>query len=144
MRKTLLTTICVICLIAIVLAGTFFIGEGVKKNDSVWDSATYTEDKEFGMGEKTISVKVIVGKNNTTFTIHTDKETVGEALLEHKLIEGDKGPYGLYVKFVNGIKADYDEDKSYWSFTKDSKPLEKGVDMTKIEDGARYELVYTK
>ncbi len=144
MKKTIITVLCVICLLAVVLVGTFFIGDGVKKDKGVWEKATYTENKEFGEGEKTISVKVIVGKNNVTFTIHTDKDTVGDALMEHKLIDGEEGPYGLYVKSVNGMKADFNTDKAYWAFSKDSKPLQTGVDMTKIKDGEKYELIYTK
>ena len=120
------------------------MGEDEKKDDGVWATATYTEDKELGNGKKTISVKVIVEENSATFTIHTDKETVGEALLEHKLIDGEEGPYGLYVKYVNGIKADYDVDQSYWAFNKDGETLLTGVDTTPAEDGFEYELVYTK
>ena len=49
----------------------------------------------------------------TTFEIRTDKKTVGEALLDVNMIEGDNGAYGLYVKTVNGITADYDVDKTF-------------------------------
>ena len=138
------TTIVSIILVIVACAIAFFAANGVSDADKAWKEAKYTENTEFGTGNKTIDVKVIVGKNNATFTIHTDKETVGEALLEHKLIDGEEGPYGLYVKLVNGIKADYDEDQAYWALSKDSKPLETGVDMTKIENGAKYELTYTK
>ena len=44
----------------------------------------------------------------TDFEIHTDKEIVGEALLELGLIEGEEGDFGLFVKAVNGIVADYE------------------------------------
>ena len=46
-------------------------------------------------------------------TINTDKEILRDALEEHNLISGEQGAYGLYVKVVNGIKADYDEDGGY-------------------------------
>ena len=138
------STLVFIGLVLVVLIITFFLGKGITGGNDIWENATYTENMSFGEGAKTIDVKVIAGKDNVTFTIHTDKETVGEALLEHNLIEGENGPYGLYVKKVNGIKADFNIDKTYWAFSKDSKPLETGVDMTKIEDGAKYELIYTK
>ncbi|MBQ3022250.1 MAG: DUF4430 domain-containing protein [Clostridia bacterium] len=141
MKKSVIISICVVALVLII---TFFIGKGITGADRVWEKATYTRNTELGEGEKTFSVKVIVGKDNVTFTIHTDKETVGEALVDNNLIEGEEGPYGLYVKYVNGMRADYDMNKTYWAFSKDSKPLETGVDMTKIEDGAQYELTYTK
>lgn len=79
-----------------------------------------------------------------TFTISTDSETLGKALLELGLISGEKGPYGLYVKSANGIVADYDTDKSYWAFNKDGAYMSTGVDKTKIKNGERYEIVYTK
>ena len=82
--------------------------------------------------------------NETKFEIHTDKTVVGEALLELGLIEGEAGPYGLYVKVVNGITADYDVDQSYWGFSKGGEYMMTGVDATDIADGEVYELTYTK
>ena len=64
--------------------------------------------------------------------------------MEHKLIEGDEGPYGLYIKKVNGITADYDVDKSYWGFYINGEYATTGVDTTKITEGATYKLEYTK
>ena len=83
---------------------------------------------------------VVVDKdgNETKFEIHTDKPTVGEALLEVKLIEGEDGPYGLYVKTVNGITADYDVDQTYWAFYINGEMAMTGVDATNVEAGATY------
>ena len=80
----------------------------------------------------------------TFFVIKTDKEIVGEALLDLKLIEGEAGPYGLYVKKVNGIVADYDKDKTYWGFYVDGEYAMTGVDMTKIEEGKTYSFKVSK
>ena len=110
----------------------------------VWEDATWRSDKEFGKGAKTIEVEVKVEEQSVTFTIHTDKEMLGEALMEHGLIEGEDGPYGLYVKKVNGMLADYDVNQYYWSFSKGGTGLMTGVDMTAVEDGAHYEITYTK
>ena len=74
----------------------------------------------------------------TAFEIHTDKATVGEALLELGLIEGEEGAYGLYVKKVNGITADYDVDQTYWAFYVNGEYGMTGVDVTNIEAGATY------
>lgn len=110
----------------------------------VWEDATYTSDKEFGKGEKTVTVKVIAEEQELTFTIHTDKETLGDALLEHELIEGEEGAFGIYVKRVNGILADYDVDQTYWSFTKEGVMMMVGVDSATIADGEQYELTRAK
>ena len=92
----------------------------------------------------TVEVEVRVEDKSVTFTISTDGATLGDALLEHGLIEGESGAYGLYVKRVNGILADYDVDASYWSFYKGGEYLMTGVDGEYITDGAHYEIVYTK
>lgn len=76
--------------------------------------------------------------NATEFEIHTDKATVGEALLELNLIAGDAGEYGLYVKQVNGITADYDVDQTYWAFYVNDAYATAGVDATAVEAGAKY------
>ncbi len=76
--------------------------------------------------------------NETNFDIHTDAETVGTALLEQNLIAGDDSEYGLYVKTVNGITADYDTDGTYWAFYVNGEYAMTGVDSTPVEDGAAY------
>lgn len=106
-------------------------------------NAVYTQDKTFGNGEKTVMVTVITDDNSVKFTLNTDKNTLGDALKEYELIEGDNGAYGLYVKKVNGIRADYDSDKAYWAFFKDGSPLEAGVDSTQINSGDSFEIRYT-
>lgn len=76
--------------------------------------------------------------NEAQFEIHTDKTIVGDALLEHELIAGDMGEFGLYVKIVNGITADYDVDQTYWAFYVDGEYSMSGVDTTEIVAGASY------
>ena len=76
--------------------------------------------------------------NESAFEIHTDKELVGEALLELGLIAGEEGAYGLYVKTVNGIVADYDTDQTYWAFYVNGEYGTSGVDTTAIEEGMTY------
>lgn len=76
--------------------------------------------------------------NETKYEIHTDKKMVGDALLELELIEGEPGAYGLYVKSVNGITADYDKDKAYWAFYVNDSYAMSGVDTTEIKEGEVY------
>ncbi len=73
------------------------------------------------------------------FTIKTDKATVGEALLDLKLIDGEDGQYGLYVKTVDGEALDYDTDGMYWAFYENGAYAVKGVDLTEITTDAKYE-----
>ncbi len=72
------------------------------------------------------------------YEIHTDKTMVGEALLEFDLIAGEDGPYGLYVKTVDGVTLDYDKDGMYWSFYINGEYGMTGVDVTPITAGESY------
>lgn len=98
-----------------------------------------TDSNILGEGKTTFHFVVVDGEGNeTTFEIHTDKTTVGEALLELELIEGDMGDFGLYVKTVNGITADYDKDGTYWAFYINDEYAMTGVDATDITEGDTY------
>ena len=100
--------------------------------------ATETEAEAEG-GSKTFTFEVVpIEGESKTFTITTTRKTVGEALLDEKLIEGETGDYGLYVKKVNGITADYSVDGTYWAFYINGEYGMTGVDMTDVEDGGTY------
>lgn len=98
-----------------------------------------TEYTEIGQGEREFRF-CVTGKDGETesFLIHTDKKFVGEALLALGIIEGEDGPYGLFVKKVNGERADYDKDKVYWAFYVDGEYATSSVDKTEIEEGKVY------
>ena len=76
--------------------------------------------------------------NETAFLVSTDKTVVGEALQELNLIQGEEGPYGLYVKTVNGITVDYDTHGMYWAFYVNGEMAPSGVDMTEIKPDETY------
>lgn len=130
-----------ILLVFVLMAALFSCNKNEK---NVWENATYTEDQIFGEGAKTVIVEVKAQDKSVTFTVKTDQETVGAALMEHGLIAGDEGPYGLYVKKVNGMTADYDTDQRYWAFYVNGEISMTGVDVTSIAEGATYQMVYSK
>jgi hypothetical protein len=110
----------------------------------IWRDATYVQDTELGEGSKTLVVKVEVEENTVTFTIHTDAETVGQALLDLGLIAGEESQYGLYIKQVNGMTADYDIDQTYWAFYINGEYAMTGVDTTPIFESEVYSLVRSR
>ena len=112
--------------------------------EGLWANATYLEDTTFGEGAKTVQVKVVVDGKSITFTIKTDADIVGAALMENGLIAGEEGAYGLYVKTVNGMLADFDVDQTYWAFNIGGEMAMTGVDQTEITEGTVYQLVRTK
>lgn len=132
----------VICIVALCL---MFVACSDKPSDTnLWGTALYTENTTFGDGQKLVDITVEAGDKSVVFTIKSNKQTVGDALKEHNLIDGEMGAYGLYIKSVNGITADYSVDNSFWSFTKSGEYMTTGVDVTQFSDGDKFELVYTK
>ena len=100
---------------------------------------TVTDGAEIGEGEHSFTLEIVDAEGEkVTATVKTDATVVGDALQDYGIIEGEMGEYGLYVKTVNGITADYDADGSYWAFYIDGEYAATGVDMTDIVDGAVY------
>lgn len=108
-------------------------------DDAQVSGGSQTDVSQLGQGSTKFMFTVVDGEGEEThFEINTDKETVGEALLELELIAGDESEYGLYVKTVNGITVDYDKDGKYWAFYVDDEYASTGVDSTTITEGASY------
>ncbi len=104
------------------------------------ESTPDAQKKVVGEGKTAFDFKVTDNEGNVSeFEVHTDKATVGEALMELGLIDGEEGEYGLYVKTVNGVTLDYDKDGMYWAFYENAKYGSKGVDLTNIAPGVVYE-----
>lgn len=110
---------------------------------SLWNTALYTESKTFGEGSKTFEIEVIADGYSVTFTVSTDEEYLGSALLAHGIVAGNYDTYGLYITAANGIAADYSVNQSWWCISKNGESLMTGADSTPIENGAHYELTYT-
>lgn len=129
-----------VCLMAITVMAFAAIGCGTKdaaKEQGVAESQN--QGNVLGEGKTRFTFNVVDkdGKE-TSFEIHTDSETVGDALLAVNLIAGDESEYGLYVKTVNGITADYDVDQTYWAFYVDGEYAATGVDSTPVEADRTY------
>ena len=111
-------------------------GEGTEVNAQ---TNVQADSNQLGEGSTKFTFTVVDKEGNETqFEIHTDKETVGEALTELGLIAGEESSYGLYVKTVNGITADYDKDGAYWAFYVNGEYAQTGVDSTMITEGDNY------
>lgn len=147
MKKTSLKKLLSLFLCVVLIAVIALFATGCSDNTKT-DVGTTTPTKTTQTNDKTVlgtgqtvfdfSVTDLDGKK-TDFEIHTDKQTVGEALLELKLIDGDPGEFGLYVKTVNGLILDYDKDGKYWAFYENGQYAQKGVDLTEIVAGTAYE-----
>lgn len=78
------------------------------------------------------------------FIVKTDKENVADALVEVGLVSGENSEYGLYIKVVNGITADYSVDGSYWSLLVNGEMSMVGASSVSVTEGLRVELKKTK
>ena len=157
--------LCMMLIVAMAFTTVGCAGKETKKNDVAKEnvqstesnSSTEQEDAQdtenvgdtesmadadgtvLGEGNTKFTFEVVDGEGNqTNFVINTDKETVGEALLEQELIAGEDSDYGLYVKTVNDITADYDTDGTYWAFYVNGEYASSGVDSTPVTDGETY------
>ena len=134
----------IICAVLIAAAAFSVTGCGnseVSAPAPVETAATQTAATVLGEGSVGFALTVAdKDGNETNFEIHTDKETVGDALSKLGLIDGEEGAYGLYVKTVNGITADYDKDGVYWAFYVNGEYASSGIDLTPVEEGASYSL----
>ena len=134
--SNLLLTMMLIVAMAFTVVGC---GDKNQANDAQQTTATETESKVLGEGQTKIFFTVVdKDGNESNYEIHTDKETVGDALLEHELIAGDESEYGLYVKQVTGITADYNTDGTYWAFYVNGEYASTGVDSTPVNEGETY------
>ena len=108
----------------------------------IWADATYTEDTTLGEGATVLTVVVGAEDKEVTFTINTDKETVGAALVEVGIVEDADGD-GMFT-VVNGMTADYNVDQTYWAFYENDAYANQGMNDTAIADGVTYKLVHSK
>ena len=114
-----------------------------------WDENHETiplhDGKTYGLGDKVFAFQVIDGEENvTSVTVLTDAETVGDALAALDIVAGEDSEFGLYVKTINGITADYETDGTYWAFYIDGEYAMTGVDATEINEEAVYTFAIEK
>ena len=89
------------------------------------------------MGSVNTIIRQLDG-STVSATVNTDAETVGDALTELGILEGEEGPYGIYIKSINGVTADYDADGTYWAFYINGEYAMTGADVTAAESGVTY------
>ena len=97
------------------------------------------DGQTIGEGSVTFAAQIeSLDGTKISFTVKTDKTIVGEALQELGVLKGEEGPYGLYIKAVNGKTLDYDKDGAYWAFYVDGAYAVTGVDETTIVETSVY------
>ncbi len=124
-KKTVLAVIALVAVVA-VFAGVYL--------------ATRPEASQ---GSKSITVTVIHADGSSKdFEYRTDAEKLGAFLEEKGLIESEGADKGMFHT-VDGEKADWNVNQSYWAFYLGEEYAVTGIYDTNITDGAVYKLVYT-
>ena len=125
-KKILIAAIVIVALI-VVMAGAYFAARPAVAE-----------------GAKTISVTVVhADGSEKQFQYRTDEEYLGPVLLAEGLAEGENGPYGLTIYVVDGEKADWNENQSYWALYIGEEYAATGADSTPVKDVDSFKLVYT-
>jgi len=104
-------------------------------------SGTKEAPVDLGDGAKTFLFSVVdMAGVDCWFRIHTDRETVGEALTDALLISGTVSEeYGLMVDTVCGTQLIWSEENPhYWAFYINGEYAMTGVSSTPIEADAEY------
>ena len=124
-KKLVLAVIALVAVVA-VFAGVYF--------------ATQTGVSE---GSKAFTVTVVHADGSTKeFSYKTDAEKLGVFLEEKGLIDSKGADEGMFHS-VDGEKADWNVNQSYWAFYIGEDYAMTGIYDTSIEDGAAYKLEYT-
>lgn len=136
--RSLLSLFLCFVLLAAAVCG---IAETAEATEQIPFSAGGTAEEPVPLGEgETTFLFIAVNEegDEAWFSISTDAETVGSALLALNLIGGDFEAYGLYVKTVCGILADYNINGHYWGLYINGDMAMTGVDGVAPENGTRY------
>ena len=138
LRKILSIILCTM-LVAALAMGTMGCGKKVDEPNN--GPVTMENGATLGSGKTSFTFTVVNGEGKEiSATIKTDKENVGDALVELGLVSGEDSEYGLMVDTVNGETWKYNETGKYWAFYINGEYATTGVDSTPITEGSTYTL----
>ena len=128
----------------VLVAAMVLMFAGCGQNQGTETSDPSQNQQEVVEKEFTFEVTELDGTKKEFQVKYDTEQSVGEALVNEKLISGEVGQYGLMVDTVDGQKYDYNEDGAYWAFYVNGEYAMTGVDTTPIKDGEVYSFVATK
>ncbi|MDE6167836.1 MAG: DUF4430 domain-containing protein [Acetatifactor sp.] len=97
-------------------------------------------------GSKNIAIEVVDKEGGSEkYEFRTDAEYLRQAMEEAEglTFSGTESEYGMMVETVNGTTADYNVDKSYWSFYVNGEYCNYGIDTQPVADGDQFSIIYT-
>lgn len=145
MKKMLLTLCLVLALVCSLAACATSDGkETTEATVATEADGTPVDGSTLGEGAHSFAFQVVMTDGKTyNYTVNTDEEVLGKALLSLGLVEGEDTEYGLFVNTVLGVTLDYTADGYYWSLTENGEYASVGADSVTITDGTTYAFVAT-
>ena len=138
-KTTIIAIIALVVLVAAVAAVYFLIGPG-KTTDT---GATIGTDAAGNtVSGCSFTVEVIHADGSAKTFSYTAEGKLGAFLETEGLISSEGADPGM-SHTVDGEKADWNENQSYWAFYLGEDYAMSGIYDTDIEDGETYKLVYT-
>ena len=139
-KKLILAALALVVLIGVLLAVYFLAGPGAKVDSGATEGTDALGSTITGCSF-TVTV-VHADKTEKTFTYTTAEEKLGAFLEAEGLIDSQGADAGMFHT-VDGEKADWSVNQSYWAFYVGGEYAMTGIYDTAIEDGAIYKLEYT-
>lgn len=121
-KKTILGIVALVLVVAL-LGGLYYVNR----------PQTSTGSKEFTL------IVVHSDGSEKTLQLKTDREFLGDALRDEKLIEGVDG----MILICDGEEASWEKDNAYWAFYLGEEYATAGADTTPVNGGEIFKLVYT-
>lgn len=103
-------------------------------------------------GSKSVTVSVVFHKDNVkdkTFKVRTNAEHLIDVLNQLKeekklTFDGDKSQYGLFITSFDGVKADFNKDKTFWAIYVNDKLGQFGVEQQTVTNGDKFRFELSK
>ena len=92
----------------------------------------------------TVTVTVLhADGTEKVFECRTDAVYLDELLKDEKIAEGDQTEYGFTIHTVDGEKADWNVNQSYWALIINGEYAMTGASSTPVNDGDAFRIVYS-
>ena len=153
MRKNNLKKSMISVLMMALVAAMAVIGTACAKKEAVVENASEVVAEVVSETVSEVASEVVagtedapavIGEGDVDFTLEVVYADGKADYFTVKIVEGEDSDYGLYIKTVNGVTADYDADQSWWGFYINDEMASVGVSDTTVEEGAKYSLKYEK
>ena len=143
-KKTFLGLgIAVVLVAAMVAAWIFFGVNPTKENKKPVEGDQVVADDNLVEGSKSITIEVVDSKNESVkYELKTDAEVLKEAMDEVEELTYEMES-GMIIE-INGERAVWSEDNSYWGIYVNGEYGQHGVDTQPVEDEDAFKFEYTK